>query len=713
MTAMNVPSSAQPSGQSLWSTRNSRNAGLVNTPTVVAARLRRFHSRPSAACSGRMPRPIIELLSTGAFSVLRGRRCLHRLRVRHLSTRSTRELRANGRVGSMPAPPVQFSRRCLAVAAVGLLALPASASAKLDWKPCSGTLGFQCATMSVPLDRTGATPGTIAIKLSREDRKVKGGRYLLDLSGGPGQGAVGTAPFVEQALGPSLRNHRPVVLDPRGTGDSGVLRCPKLQRSRLLNPFTAPLAAECAAQLGPKRDFYATADTVADMDQMRQELGVDKIAIKGTSYGTYVGQEYARTYPQHVERLILDSVVGPDGVDAFLVDSWKALPRILREQCGNGACRGITTDPVGDVQTLAARLEAAPLHGTIVDGRGRRHETRLGAVGLVSLLVAGDLNSHLRAALPAAIKSGVDGDPAPLLRLVQAGIGPRLGFKDLSYGLNAATTCSDTALPHPLAQPIAHRPPQLADALQSIPQPLLGPFSRGLVERTSTAEQCKLWPPGRAVAPSTAPLPDVPALILSGRLDVRTPTENAQEVAAQLPHSTLVTVPGNGHDETDSELSGCVARALFRFFSDRRIGDACSRTNNGVPPAPLAPTSLSQLPPHRGVPGDRGRVLRAAVDTLDDVRESFFEAADAGLPNTRGGGLRAGSWRIRGQTGFVLRNVAWCPGVRVTGRITSRLGRYAGVVRVSAPHGLRGRLRFSRRKGVTGVLGGRRVHLPA
>src|SRR3954464_5118268 len=100
----------------------------------------------------------------------------------------------------MPSPPVQFSRRCLAVAAVALLVLPATASAKLDWKPRSGQLGFQCATMRVPLDRTGATPGAIGIHPSRQDRKVKSGLSLLDLSGGPGQGAVATAPFVEQAL---------------------------------------------------------------------------------------------------------------------------------------------------------------------------------------------------------------------------------------------------------------------------------------------------------------------------------------------------------------------------------------------------------------------------------------------------------------------------------------------------------------------------------
>ena len=618
----------------------------------------------------------------------------------------------------MPAPPVQHVGRRLAAGALAVTALlaalaPGSASAALRWRPCANVQGFQCAILDVPLDRTGAVPGTIGLHIAREDRTVKGGGILISLSGGPGQGAVAVAPFVEQAMAPALQHRRLVVLDQRGTGDSDVLRCDHLQASRLLNPFTATLAAQCANDLGPDRQFFTTADTVADLDALRQALGVDKLTLQGTSYGTFVAQQYARTYPTHVDRLVLDSVVGPDGVDSFLVDSWRALPRILTENCSRGACRAITNDPVGDVRRLAAELDAAPLKGPVIDGSGRRVTERLGAVGLVSLLQAGDLNSHLRAALPAAIHSAVSGDAAPILRLVQAAIGSPLGLRDLSYGLNAATTCAETVLPYPLATPIPDRPAMIAGALAAIPDDELGPFGRGLVERSSTAEQCRLWPPGRAVLPTQAPLPDVPALVLSGRLDIRTPLENGEAVAAQLPHGTFITVPGSGHDETDSDLSGCVARAMFNFFSDRHIGDACARTSDAVPPTPLAPTTFKDLAPHRGVPGDRGRVLRAVIGTINDVREQFFINADAGLSSLSGGGLRAGTWVTRGQTGLTFNGVAWAPEVKVTGRLTSRLGRYAGIVRVSAPEGLSGVLRFNRRRGVTGALGGQIVHLPA
>src|SRR3954467_10378780 len=308
------------------------------------------------------------------------------------------DLSARGKVGAMPAAPfVKFGRRSVAVSLAALLvviAFPAGASAALRWRPCANEDGFQCAVLRVPLDRSGATPGTIGLRVARESRQVKGGQYFLSLSGGPGQGAVAVVPFVADAMAPALRERRLVVLDQRGTGNSGVLRCNHLQRSPLLNPFTATLAAQCAGELGATRQFYTTADTVADLEALRQALGVDKLSLQGTSYGTFVAQQYARAYPTHVDRLVLDSVVGPDGVDAFLVDSWRSLPRILAENCGHDACRAIPADPVGDVRRLAAMLDAAPMKAPVVDGRGARHTREMGAVGLISLLLAGDLNSH-------------------------------------------------------------------------------------------------------------------------------------------------------------------------------------------------------------------------------------------------------------------------------------------------------------------------------
>src|SRR3954462_5462859 len=157
------------------------------------------------------------------------------------------DLSARGKVGAMPAAPVvKFGRRSVAVSLAALLALvafPAGASAALKWRACANEDGSQCATLRVPLDRSGATPGTIGLRVARESRRVKGGQYFLSLSGGPGQGAVSAVPFVADAMAPSLQLRRLVVLDQRGTGNSGVLRFPPEQRARLLNPDTPGMGA--------------------------------------------------------------------------------------------------------------------------------------------------------------------------------------------------------------------------------------------------------------------------------------------------------------------------------------------------------------------------------------------------------------------------------------------------------------------------------------
>ena len=104
-------------------------------------------------------------------------------------------------------------------------------------------------------------------------------------------------------------------------------------------------------------------------------------------------------------------------------------------------------------------------------------------------------------------------------------------------------------------------------------------------------------------------------------------------------------------------------------------------------------------------------MLRAAVGALNDARETSWQLGDAGFAARRAGGLRAGRWRLAGETTFVLSGVEWAPGVSVTGRVQSTLGRYRGTLRVRAPHGMGGTLRFDRRRGVDGTLGGERVHL--
>ena len=238
------------------------------------------------------------------------------------------------------------------------------------------------------------------------------------LAGGPGQSA--TAAFAGDGAGllyPATRSRDVIVFDQRGTGRSGALRCRALENANLLDATEA--ARRCAAALGPRRAFYTTADTVEDMEAIRRELGVERIGIYGTSYGTKVALAYALRYPSHVERMALDSVVEADGPDPLYRDTFGATPRALRALCGT-SCRSFTRDPVADLERLVARLRRGPLRGRLVDEHGRSRTSSFNRADLFGVLLAGDLDPALRAAFPGAVRSALGGDAAAMLRLLPA-----------------------------------------------------------------------------------------------------------------------------------------------------------------------------------------------------------------------------------------------------------------------------------------------------
>jgi pimeloyl-ACP methyl ester carboxylesterase len=598
------------------------------------------------------------------------------------------------------------------------LALPAAtgpAPARAAQLPrCKGQSDFSCGVLQVPLDRSGQVPGSVPLHYAIQARHRPGQPILIALSGGPGQSSIDAAGALAVTFGPALRRYRLVVLDQRGTGKSAVINCPNVQRLRSLDAFLPQALAACAQRIGPRRAFFSTSDTVADLDALRAALGVQKVALSGISYGTHVALEYARAFPDRVDRLILDSIVGPAGPDAFLLDTYRNLPRILREQCAGGLCRGITQDPVADVGALVTRLDGGPLRGHAFDVHGRRVSVSYADADALSfLLTAGDLNPFLQAALPGAIAAARAGDTTPLMRLRRVGEGPRMPLAGLSFGLNVTTGCLDAQLPYPLATPFADRPAIAQDALAQIPPSDYAPFGGQTVLRTSYVDDCLLWPQDQPAPPFTGPLPDVPALLLGGRLDTRTPFENAQKTAAELPHASLMAVSGTGHDTLDSDITGCVARALTRFVGDHAVGDPCAGKSNEVRPFPRPPLSLRQFRSAPGVGGDRGRAVFAVLDTVQDARVSALEALFAGVP-MQGGGLRAGRYSAGAQLSDIrLHGYAYLPGLRVTGTIKTGTSEPSGVLRVSGKRGLSGTLRLDGRGGASGRLGGHAVRYRA
>ncbi|MGW7533956.1 alpha/beta hydrolase [Amycolatopsis sp. NPDC054798] len=228
----------------------------------------------------------------------------------------------------------------LAAAALTATAVPATAASArpaVNWGKCPDDVAspqLQCASLEVPLDYRSPDGKKISVAISRlpssDPAKRRG--VLLFNPGGPGSPGL-TFPLQLAQIGlPAslLAEYDLIGFDPRGVDHSNPVSCNLKPDQLTIAPRYAHNAAEvvesaaevkkfaqqCAAsESAPVLPHITTANTARDMDQIRAALGESKISYFGLSYGTYLGGVYASLFPDRTDRVVLDSVIGPDGYD--------------------------------------------------------------------------------------------------------------------------------------------------------------------------------------------------------------------------------------------------------------------------------------------------------------------------------------------------------------------------------------------------------------
>jgi pimeloyl-ACP methyl ester carboxylesterase len=599
--------------------------------------------------------------------------------------------------------------RALALALAAALVAGASAGgAAAQGTPCGTTPGLQCSTVVVPLDRSGALPGTVSLHVEELPPTGQPRGALFLIAGGPGQGSAHTfslgTPEDALVFRYLFPGYTLVAYDDRGTGDSGLLNCPALQVA------TSPdnedlLASACASSIGQAASLYGTADHVEDLEAVRASLGVDKVALFGVSYGTKLALAYASAHADHVDRLVLDSVLPTDLPDPFSANVARAMPTTLNTFCA-GVCGAATSDFSGDVVTVANRLAAKPAHGAVLLASGTKKQDTLGGVDLLSLVVDADLNPGLAAELPAAVHSARLGNTGPLLRLhVLDTQASQLSAPDLSAALFAATDCRDGPFPWAASSDPATRPALLRSAIAALPPGTFGPFGSWAAE-LGNASLCDTWPtPAGGANLAANALPNVPVLALSGGFDMRTPTAGAQSVIAQFPQGKLVVVPGIGHSVVSTDPSGCAARAVHDWMLDPSSSDACAR-----PPFLVAPIGpFPKAPVRRATPA---ATFGLVTKTVAEAEAAWLFGASSGGSDPVPG-LASGNLVPNGSDAFRLAGYALVPGIAVSGtvKLAERGGvtlKFQGQLTVAGRSAAPGTLQLVASR-LHGTLGGRSV----
>ena len=227
----------------------------------------------------------------------------------------------------------------------------------LIWAPCpkdaakrSSRWNMQCSTFKVPLDYKNPTGKKITIMMSRIKATGRARGVILNNPGGPGGSGLNLWSWMLRTGSaiPLHHNFDLIAVQPRGLEHATPLRhCvnPDIadnnkntkdkdlgtitktinditDRSHNLRKKITSKTSDVASKEYQKcvKDYkelfehVTTENTARDFDMARQYLGQHTINFYGASYGTWLGAVYATLFPQHIDRLVLDSAVDPTGI---------------------------------------------------------------------------------------------------------------------------------------------------------------------------------------------------------------------------------------------------------------------------------------------------------------------------------------------------------------------------------------------------------------
>jgi pimeloyl-ACP methyl ester carboxylesterase len=424
----------------------------------------------------------------------------------------------------------------------------------LSWQPCKPQVavqdgaataaaaakavkGFQCTTLTVPLNYADPGGPTIGLAMNRLPAAGQAQRIgpLLTNPGGPGESGVKFVFGASSFFTSRLRARYDIVgMDPRGVGLSSQVLCKGTsqldQQPTLTVAEAAQLARACQQTSGKILPYVGTGNAARDMDIARAALGASRLDYYGASYGTLLGQFYAQMFPRNVGRVVLDSVDNPtDSADPTTqVASFQSTFKRMVQTCvDHGNC------PLGSSQSAAL---------TRFDSKLRSSPP--GSQQVIISLVQSDLYSESQwPALEGQLGAWFSGKPVAA---------PGGGTEQQSM---PAIQC--------LTMPPATRTVAAATHATREAQ-AVAPYFWQSIEKSWV--ECAKWPvPSSPGAGQAIRAPGTPTMLLVNNIyDPATPVIWARQVHGQLANSILVTNIGAGH--VFYQLGSCTHNVVDSFL---------------------------------------------------------------------------------------------------------------------------------------------------
>ena len=421
-----------------------------------------------------------------------------------------------------------------------------------------------CGYVTVPENRAVGSDTTIKLAVARV--RALGSPVGLPIvfgEGGPGSTGFLSANVANiPTRAPILQNHDYVFFSQRGTSKADPsLQCPDYNAVLLEAAVAGKTPEETRADrkaafqacvdgftaAGVDFSAYNTNENAADVADIVKALGYDKVIYEGASYGTWLGQEVAKQYPDILAGLILDGVTPLTATKWPDISDYTSLKKVWAACAADAACNAAYPDPEGVLTQIVTDLDATPqpVDVTLPDGTTTTVQVN-GAIAMEALF--NGINRNTVKTLPSLVYRMKDGDfQYTLSGLLPGYLLPGENARAMHFAVN----CSD--------DPVTD-----ADATKAgVDAPYATLLAREVQEG---ADACAILGVPQLPDSSDQPLTsDIPTLLLQGGLDPATPVAGGDEVAKGLSKVTNAVIPAGTHVQG---LTPCGVQIIASFAND-------------------------------------------------------------------------------------------------------------------------------------------------
>jgi pimeloyl-ACP methyl ester carboxylesterase len=429
----------------------------------------------------------------------------------------------------------------------------------------------ECGYLVVREDRTSKDSPAIRLPIIilQSDNPQPQPDPILRTLGGPGGSSLRMVSG--RRFSPWLKDRNVIIFEQRGTRYAQpALECPEVDAANIdsvkqnLDAKTAranelQAAKSCHERLtgqGINLSAYNSAESAADIEDLRRVLKLDKLNLYGVSYSARLMLNVVRDYPQGIRSVVLESTLPPQvNYDEVGVDAIVRSLDVLFENCRTDA-RCVAAYPKLEEEFYASvsRLNKQPISASVKDAKtGATSDIKLNgndfATWLIDYLLSNDAESIADA--PSVIHQTFQGKYDAFKRYANE----KTGSSSSSLGMRYSVWCGEE---------VAFESRRKI-AAQSFRYPRLTGY-----EVMALPDICRVWKVRAAKAIENRPVKsDVPTLIVAAEYDAYTPPAWGRLAAQTLKNSFLVEVPWVGHGPAFS--SPCAREMIAEFFGNPTV----------------------------------------------------------------------------------------------------------------------------------------------